>query len=136
MDIAAAITTASATIELVKGLRELDRSLEKSELKIQMADLYEKLFEVKMALIDAREEISEKDRAISTLQEKLKSKDLLVEKNGFHYKAKEDGSPVGLPFCPACLASDGTQIHPAKLLRDSYQCPRCKALYSGLTNYR
>lgn len=134
MDIVGALATAKATLDLVKSLKDLDRELAASELKANMVDLYGNLSEVRMALIDAKEELAEKDRQIEELRGRFKGYSELVEFGGFQYKANEDGKPVGLPLCPACLADDGTQIHPAKLQGQHYKCPRCAALYQNLSN--
>ena len=135
MDIVSGLAAAKATLDLVRALRELDQDLSAAELKANMAELYGNLADVRMALVDAQTEIAEKNKEIALLLEKFKGGEALVEHNGYKYKAAANGKPIGLPFCPNCLSQDGTQIHPAHLLARSFQCPRCKALYSNLTTW-
>lgn len=134
MDIGAAIAVAGETLKLVKGLKDLDHALDKAELKSAMADLYSNLADVKIALSDAQQEMRDKNDEIENLKALLDEKRSMVEVDGYTYQANEDGTPVGLPFCPACMLN-GKKIRPAHALADHYQCPVCKALYTGLKKY-
>lgn len=136
MDISSALTVASKTLELVKGLRTLDHELDKAELKSAMADLYGDLSDIKMALADAQRELAIRDQKIKELEQRFKGSETLVEKNGFHFSTDESGKPRGLPFCPSCLARDGTQIRPADVTGNMFICPGCQAVYSNLENYK
>lgn len=131
MDFTVALSTASATIDLVKSLKELDHALDKSELKVKMAELYGNLADVKMALVDAETTAVQQEAKISDLTELLARKAELLELDGFSYAVK-DGKANGLPFCPTCL-HDGQglyQIVATKLsLHSPRLCPKCKFDY-------
>ena len=57
MEIAAGLTAATAALQTVKYLADLDKSLSLADLKSKMASLYSDLADVRMALTDARETI-------------------------------------------------------------------------------
>ena len=135
MDLTTAIATAAQAVAIVKDLRSIENSFSEAEIKAKMAELYSNLADVRMALADAQEDMRKKDAEIVELKRKLQRNEDLVEAGGYPYAKNAEGKPTGSPFCPACLAADGTQIRPANLLADHWQCPRCKALYSGLRIY-
>jgi rubrerythrin len=134
MDFSLALASASQALTIVKQLREIEKGVSEGELKLKMADLYSKLAEVRIALADAQDELRSKDAEIAELQGKINEKKKLIEVDGYMYR-QEDDKPKGVPYCPVCLAKDGTQIHPANLMNEHWQCPRCEARYSKLRKY-
>ncbi len=117
----------------MKGLKDLDHALDKAELKSAMVDLHSNLADVKIALSDAQSELHQRDERIAELEAALENKATLKEVDGFMYAVDDQGTPKGLPFCPACLANGGKQVHPADIQRGTFLCPSCKAVYMNLT---
>lgn len=70
MDIAGGLTAASTAINIVKDLREIDRSVDEATFKLKIAELSSVLADTKISLSEARIEISEKDARIATLKTK------------------------------------------------------------------
>lgn len=131
MDFAAAIQTASATLGLVKSLKDLDHALDKGELKLKMAELYGDLADVKIALVDAHQLSREKDEKICDLQKALEFKSNLIELQGFKYDSL-DGKPDGLPYCPTCEVREGKLYRLAKISSYYSECHNCgKTLNAG-----
>ncbi|MBB5045927.1 hypothetical protein HNR60_000662 [Rhodopseudomonas rhenobacensis] len=130
MDIAGALASAAAALNIVKQLNDVDRSLGEGELRAKIASLYVNLAEVKMALADAQQEIHEKDREIAELKKRTALAKPMIEVHGFSYEAVEGKPTGGLPFCPNCLLEE-VQIRPVKVLH-AFQCPRCKSHFSRL----
>lgn len=135
MDIAAALSSLNAALNIAKTLRSIEKGYDAALLKSQIVDLMGAVSEAKMGLLDAQETIAAKDREIRALEDKLTSKAELVEFDGHQYAKGEDGKPKGAPFCDACLVKDGVQIRPSNLLDEHWQCPRCEALYSNLVKF-
>lgn len=135
MELAAALGSINAALNIAKAMRSIEKGYDAALLKAQIVDLMGAVADAKSGLLDAQETIAAKDREIKALEGKLKANGELVEFNGHKYAKGEDGKPKGSPFCDACLADDGTQIRPANLLDEHWQCPRCKALYSDLTKF-
>lgn len=71
MDIVTAVSTLGQAVSIVKTLRDIDKSMDSSALKAQMAELYNDLSDIKMALTDARETIHAKDQKIKELEAKI-----------------------------------------------------------------
>ena len=134
MDISGAIALAGETIKLVKGLKDIDHALDKSELKGNMVQLYSDLADVKMALLDAQSALREKDDQIGKLKGDLAFSAKLVDVKGFKFQADEHGKPYGTPFCPVCEQKSSTfvRVTPAPRNtgdRGSYNCPSCKSRF-------
>lgn len=131
MDLAAAMSSVSAALGLVKELRLIDAQFDKAELKLKISDLTEALSEAKLGLVDVAQQLQDKDTEIAELKKKVRYRaEKLIDKNGFRYEAN-DGKASGLPYCPACenkglfikLAQDrNTPGHP-------FKCPSCRADY-------
>lgn len=132
MNFSAILATAKSAYDAVKELRQIEAKFAHAEMREKMVDLLENIADMREALIEARDEIATKDLRIRELEEKIAAKNELIEVDGYMYKKGEDGKAHGLPFCAACLESDGTQIRPAHLIHGHYQCPRCKAHYADL----
>ena len=73
MDIMIALTAATRALELVRGLRDGERGLDRGELKAAVAELYEKLADVKMALVASRHDLQTKDQTIRDLEGRIET---------------------------------------------------------------
>ena len=136
MSIAAALSSVNAALAIAKAMRQVEKDYDAAVLKGQIVDLMVAVADAKGELLEAEDTLRAKDDEIDRLTASLKTKAELIEVNGFMHAKGEDGKPKGLPFCPACMAMDGTLIRPARLLGQHSQCPRCKALYSNLNEFR
>jgi hypothetical protein len=136
MNIPEALTVLSKTIELTKGLRDIDHKIEMAELKAKAADIYSAMADLKMALVDARDEIEEKDKEIARLKKAFGFKGKTVERHNMLYEER-DGNPVGMPFCPRRMDVDGRFIKLTALIEygKPSQCPQCKSKYDRQTEY-
>ena len=71
MDIVGGLAAISKALDVVKALREFDRSYDQATVKAKMADLYGDLAEEKVALSNARLALVEKNEEIAALQKEL-----------------------------------------------------------------
>lgn len=136
MNIPEALTIVSKTLELTKGLRDIDHKIEMAELKAKAADIYSAMADLKMALVDARDQIEQKDKEIARLKKAFEFKGKTIEAHDMIYEER-DGHPIGLPFCPRCMTVDGLFIKLTKLAKEGRpcQCPQCKAMYDRQSEY-
>ena len=136
MNIPEALTVLSKTIELTKGLRDIDHKIEMAELKAKAADIYSAMADLKMALVDARDEIEEKDKEIARLKTAFEFQGKTIERHNMLYEER-DGHPMGMPFCPRCMGVDGRSIKLTALIETGKpsQCPQCKSKYDRQTEY-
>jgi hypothetical protein len=66
MNIPEALTVVSKTLELTKGLRDIDHKIEVADLKAKAADIYLAMADL-MALVEARDQIDGKEKEIARL---------------------------------------------------------------------
>jgi hypothetical protein len=131
MDIMTALSAATKSLELVKGLKDLNRQISEAELKSRAAELLSSLADLKIALVDARDEIDAKAREIAGLKAAFQLRGECVRQGNFLYDRKSDGAPIGHPYCSRCEQIDGVMI---KLTYDAGErgnaiCPECKTKY-------
>src|SRR5256885_15872065 len=110
MDIMAAITTATKSLELVKAIKDIDRQIGEAELKGKAAELLSNLADVKIALVEARDEIGVKAKEVERLKSAFQLKEECVRHYNFLYDKNPDGTPSGQPYCSRCEQIDGVMI--------------------------
>ncbi len=137
MDIPGTITAITASINALKGLREINAEYDKAELKAQLADVMSSLADAKIALSEAQELIANQSKGISALKASFEKSAQLVEYKGFKYEPNENNSPKGEPFCPRCEQRDGflMRLSQSKGAVTDLQCPECKSIYSRIARF-
>ncbi|UYN99817.1 MAG: hypothetical protein KIT02_00815 [Devosia sp.] len=71
MDLMTGLTALGEATKIAKALRDIERDLDSSTYKAQMAELYSNLGDAKIALTDAREELRARDREIAALKAQI-----------------------------------------------------------------
>jgi hypothetical protein len=129
MDIMTGISAVAQAMNIVKGLREIEKGFDAAEFKLKIADLYSTLADAKVALADAKTEIESKQGEIEALTAQFQVRTATVEYRGHKYERSADGKPQGYPYCPIC-ESNGKMIQTAYSgAHRELSCPRCKAAY-------
>ena len=72
MDLMTGLSALSTATDLVKKLRDIERSSDEAAFKLAIAELQENLADAKTALSEARVTISEKTEEIKELEKKVK----------------------------------------------------------------
>ena len=128
--IAASIQSVRTAIDITKGLKGIDASLQDAEVKIKITELLEELSEAKFQLAEAKAENLELKEQINDLEKKLSLQDEVVFKDGHYYLADpKPGKPDG-PFCSKCYHGESLLI-PLKKQKPpfdrygDYSCPEC-----------
>ena len=85
MDILGGLTAAKLALDLVKDLKEIDKSVDEASFKLKLAELTSALADTKVALSDAKISLQEKNEEIEILRSSLD-----IAQNG--------------DFCPKCRA--------------------------------
>lgn len=70
-EIISGLTAANQATQLLKELREIDRSVDEASFKLKIADITAALADTKIALSQARTDLSEKDSELATLRAEL-----------------------------------------------------------------
>lgn len=124
------LAAAGQALDIVKKLRDLEKNFDAATYRMEIANLMMALSDTRIALADAQTTIAEKDAEIRRLSEVAASKVRTVKFQGFAFGIDADGKQLGLPFCPACIANTGKQVHIVQLVQEFHQCPICKAMYN------
>jgi len=120
------ISTASAALQLVGRLRDINRNVANAEFSNALADLALELSELKIkcaALLDENDQLKRQltQRQAPTLE---------FKEFAYYYNSGEG------PFCPGCYDSSGKTIRLTKLTAPftdfgSHSCPACKETFGG-----
>ncbi|BDU39600.1 hypothetical protein [Vibrio nigripulchritudo] len=126
--ISAVLGSIKTAHDLAKVIKTSSDSLEKAEIRFQLAELVSALAEAKMELADIQSVIIEKDEEIKDLQ------DQLVERRSKIYEAPYywlvDGDERDGPFCQKCKDVDNIFVR----LQSTggvghWQCRSCNQYY-------
>lgn len=123
------LTSLKTAMDIAKGLREADLSLEKAEFKFKLAEMITALADARAETASVQEELLNKDRRIRELQESLDVQKSMKYAAPFYWL--EDGERRDGPFCQQCFDSQ------RKLIRlqvssdgDIWSCKTCGHGYS------
>lgn len=133
-DFVSTISTLGHAVKIVKDLNQIDRELDKAELKLKIAELSGALATAQITLSEAQQEASSKDAQIQKLTDAFKEKaDNMVEHEGFHYRKGPDGKPHGKPYCNRCLQNGKLFMMTtvARMGRPAV-CAECKSEYQDV----
>jgi len=131
MDIVAAIATGTKAIEVLKAIKDINKSFDDATWKGKVAELISDIADMKIALTEANDKVITLEKEKQDLLAKVifKSEKTIYE-SGWLYEVFDDGKIAELPFCQSCT-TDGNyvRISYAALGQDKSMCPRCKTLY-------
>jgi hypothetical protein len=136
VDIVTGIAAATEALKLTKELRDIDRQIDKAELKLRLIDLVDRLLEAKEALQDAKEDRRALLDKISELEHTLARKPRLRDESGRLYEIDEGGNAVGNPYCNLCLVRENKLyrlIHhrATEHIYAFYRCQNCESTVDG-----
>lgn len=134
VDISTALSSISTALAIAKTLNDINQDFDRSEYKLQIAELRSSLADAKIALSDVQEELAAKERKIAELQANFEIRSTLVERSGFRFFANDEGNPHGWAVCPRCEVVDGRIIRVVRAQSDrghATECPACKQRYDG-----
>jgi hypothetical protein len=115
------IGTATAALQLVGRLRDINKNIANAEFSNALADLAIELSELKIKVAGLLDENDQLKRQLA----KKQTPDLEFKEFAY-YSSAGDG-----PFCPGCYDNHGKTIRLAKLSAPftafgSHSCPTCK----------
>lgn len=125
--ISAALGGIKHATDVARALRDTDRAIETSELRLQVADLMNSLADARLAVAEVQEGIEERDAEIARLQQALQRKAEVTRHEYAYYEMNADGHPVGAPYCSYCWERHFLLIHMHTHAMDRRQseCPNC-----------
>lgn len=134
MELLSGLSAINAAIGIGKSVVQADHAIDTATLKSNLANMMSELANAKIAQIELVERIRELEEENSRLKGASESIDQLIESGGYRYQPSADGSPLGWPACPACIAKDKRIT---LLVQDgdiqSAKCPSCDANFKPVT---
>jgi len=126
--IAAALSGIKNAADIAKIINDSGASLEKAEVKLQLADLISALADAKIEIANIREAISEKDIEISELTKKLKTKENVTWEEPYYFIITDEGKDG--PYCQKCHDSKQLLIRLQNHDVGYWSCNECNSNYT------
>lgn len=128
--ISAALAGIKSATEIAKIIKDSGASLEKAEVKLQLADLISALADAKIEIANIREAISDKETEINALKQKLEIKENIVWEKPYYFVVTNDNKDG--PYCQKCY--DSKQLLIRLQGEDGWwQCHECTSTYTDDT---
>ncbi|MDE1348504.1 hypothetical protein [Vibrio aestuarianus] len=132
--ISAALGSIKTAHELAKVIKTSSESLEKAEVKFQLAELISALAETKMELAEIQSTIIQKDEQIKELQSQLSERGKLEYEAPYYWRV--DGGLKDGPFCQKCRDVDNLLVRLQSTRTLGYwSCKSCGKDYMD-SNYK
>jgi hypothetical protein len=132
-----ALSSLKTATDIVKLIKDSDIFLDKTEIKLKLADLTSALAETKIQLADIKELLIEKDKKIRELEERITIVGNVVYEDRYYWKIVDDQKDG--PFCQRCFDADSKLIrlqkgHSTLYEHTSrwYSCHKCKCRYDEI----
>lgn len=122
--IAAALGSIKTASDIAKLIKDSGSTLEKAEIKLQIAELISALADAKIEMAGVQSEILEKDKTISALQDLLDARKNLVWEAPYYWV--EEGDKKDGPFCQKCYDVDHKLVRLQGGGREAWACRSCK----------
>ena len=126
VDISAGLAALSAAAETIKHLRNLDKQIDLSSLKLQLAELTNSLADARIALADAKVDLNEKDRLIRDLEAKISNALRPPRVNGLLRRPDPHGAPTDERLCGRCFDVECLLVTMHEYSPGYFSCPNCK----------
>ncbi|SMC31064.1 hypothetical protein [Novosphingobium sp. B1] len=135
MDIMAMLSGTSTAITLAKAVKDAEVSLDVATIKAQMAEILSELSDAKLAQAALLEENAQLKAEVARLAAAGDEIGAMVDVGGYKYEPR-DGTAIGWPACPACLANEKrVTILVQNGKAEDAKCPRCKSEFSPVVSF-
>jgi len=124
LDIAASLSLAKNTLDLIRGVREAvkQKKLSNEDMLDYLNTLQDKIVDMKTTLADADDENRELKRTITELQEKLAERQFNKDHYEFHDNMVWEVGIRRQPYCPTCFYVDDRLVPLQQRGRQEYHC--------------
>lgn len=127
IDIGMAVGSVKSAIDIAKILKDSADSLDKAEVKLQLAELIGSLADAKMQIAEIQEALIESDKEKKELEKKLSRKENLFFERPY-YLIKQNNENNDGPFCQICYDKDRKliRLNNNRFIAGEWECPVCK----------
>lgn len=130
LDVITAVGSIKSAIDIAKILKNGADTLDKAEVKLQLAELISSLADAKMQMAEIQELLIQSNIEKKELENKLNKKEKIIYKKPYYFKINEDNSQDG-PYCQKCYDSNEKLIRLQGGSNDYWNCRECKSKYEG-----
>ncbi|GAC28591.1 hypothetical protein [Brumicola pallidula] len=128
-----ALGSIKTATDIAKLIKNSGTSLEKAEVKLQIAELISSLADIKMELADVQTILIEKDQIITELRNQLNTKDSVFWSKPYYFVGQDEDKDG--PFCQQCYDQEQKLIRLQGGGTNSWNCLSCKCSYRD-SNYQ
>ena len=127
IDIGMVVGSVKSAIDIAKILKDTADSLDKAEVKLQLADLIGSLADAKMQIAEIQEALIESDKEKKELETKFSQKENLFFERPYYLIKKDDENNDG-PFCQICYDKDNKliRLEDHLFIAGEWDCSVCK----------
>jgi len=130
----AALGSIKTATDIAKLIKDSGTSLEKAEIKLQIAELISSLADIKMELANVQTILVEKDQNIVELERKLNTKESVVWSKPYYF-VKDDEENDG-PYCQQCYDTQQKLIRLQGGGTKVWHCLTCKSQFKDASYVR
>jgi len=127
-----ALGSIKTATDIAKLIKDSGTSLEKAEIKLQIADLISSLADIKMELANVQTVLIEKDQNITELKNQLNTKQSVVWSKPYYFV--QNGDEKDGPFCQQCYDTEQKLIRLQGGGTNGWSCLTCKGYFKD-SNY-
>src|SRR5690606_35084259 len=98
--VGALLSSLNTAADIAKFIRTSDRTIEKAETKLKLAELVSTLADVKLAAAEIQQALLERDERIRSLEGEAKIRASLVWRQPCYWISNDES--VSEPYCQAC----------------------------------
>lgn len=129
MDIITAISAGTKALEVLKAIKDIDKSYDAATWKAKVAELMSDIADMKLALVEANDKIHTLNKEKEELKEKVVFKaEKTVYKKGNLFEVFDNNEHAEFPFCQNCMTA-GRYVRIVRGPNSDAICPRCKTHY-------
>lgn len=129
-DVVTAVGSIKSAIDIAKVLKDGADTLNKAEVKLQLAELISSLADAKMQMAEVQELLLESNKEKKDLLDKLNQKAKVIYEKPSYFKINDDNSKDG-PYCQNCYDAKEKLIRLQGGNDDFWTCNQCEKNYRG-----
>ena len=129
-DVATAVGSIKSAIDIAKVLKDGADTLDKAEVKLQLAELISSLADAKLQMAEVKELLIQSESEKKELLKKLNQKEKVIYEKPSYFKINNDNSKDG-PYCQNCYDANEKLIRLQGGKNDSWICNQCEKNFQG-----
>lgn len=122
-NISTVLSSIKSATDIAKKIKDSDLTLEKAEMKYQLAEMMNSLAEAKSEMAEIQNLLLEKDGRIRELEESLSLKGNMIWRDPVYYLKTQNGEDG--PYCQQCYDNNQKAIRLQTIEEGNWVCKAC-----------